>query len=98
MRRITVAVAAFVPKPDTPFAGEAMLPVKELSRRLRAIRDGLRAEPRVRLALESPNWSHLEGILSRGDRGLGKVIAAAEARGGSLAAWQKALRDAGIGG
>jgi radical SAM superfamily enzyme YgiQ (UPF0313 family) len=96
LRRITGAAGAFVPKPGTPFAQKAMPPVRELSRRLRAIRYELRSERRVRLALESPNWSHIEGVLSRGDRRLGQAIVAAEQAGGNLAAWRKALREGGV--
>jgi len=95
--RITVAAGAFVPKPGTLFGQETMPPVAELSRRLRTIRDELRGERRVHIALESPNWSHIEGVLSRGDRRLGEVIAAAEAAGGNLAAWRRALRGMGTG-
>ena len=96
LRRVTVAAGAFVPKPGTPYEREGMLPVRELSGRLRMIREGLRGERRVRLALESANWSYLEGALSRGDRRLGRVIAAAEERGGKLAAWREAFAEAGL--
>lgn len=72
------------------------MPVRELSRRLRTIRDELRKEKHVRLALESANWAVVEGMLSRGDSRLGAVIAAAEAKGGNLAAWREALREAGL--
>jgi radical SAM superfamily enzyme YgiQ (UPF0313 family) len=96
LRRAVVAAGAFVPKPDTPYETEGMLPTAELSRRLRLVRDELRRERRVTLALESPNWSYLEGALSRGDRRLGRVIADAEARGGNLAAWRAAFQRAGL--
>ncbi len=96
LSRVTVAAAAFVPKPDTPYEQEPMMPVRELSRRLRTIRDELRKEKHVRLALESANWAVVEGMLSRGDSRLGAVIAAAEAKGGNLAAWREALREAGL--
>jgi len=93
LKRVRVAAGAFVPKPHTPYEREAMLPVKELSGRLRAIRDELRGERRVVVALESVNWSYLEGALSRGDRRLGPVIVAAEKAGGNLAAWRRAFRE-----
>ncbi len=96
LRRVTVAAGAFVPKPHTRYQREPMMPVRDLSRRLRAIREGLRREGRVRLALESANWSVIEGVLSRGDRKLGAVIAAAESRGGKLAAWRRAMKNAGL--
>ena len=73
-----------------------MLPVRELSRRLRVVRAGVRREKKVRLALESANWSAIEGVLSRGDRRLGEVIVKAEAGGGSLGAWREAMREAGV--
>ncbi len=92
LRRLTVAAGAFVPKPHTPFEGEAMLPTRELSRRLRVVREGLRREKRVRVALESANWSVVEGVLSRGDRRLGEVIVKAEEGGGKLGAWRGSLR------
>jgi radical SAM superfamily enzyme YgiQ (UPF0313 family) len=98
LRRVTVAAGAFVPKPGTPYEGEGMLPVRELSRRLRMIREGLRREKRVRLALESANWSYVEGVLSRGDRRLGEVIVRAEEGGGKLAAWREAIRGLGVSG
>ena len=98
LRRVTVAAGAFVPKPGTPFEGEGMPRVRELSRRLRAIREGLRREKRVRLAFESANWSVIEGVLSRGDRRLGEVIVRAEEGGGNLAAWRDAMREAGVTG
>jgi len=95
LSRLTVAAGAFVPKPHTPYEHEAMLPVPELSRRLRAIRDSLRGERKVTLALESANWSHIEGLLARGNRELGETIIAAEEGGGSLGAWRRALGKGG---
>jgi len=94
--RLTVAAAGFVPKPGTPYEREPMVPPAELSRRLRAVRDELRNERGVKLALESANWSYLEGILSRGDRRLGRAIARAEELGGNLAAWRRALAETGV--
>ncbi|MBN1458161.1 MAG: radical SAM protein, partial [Armatimonadetes bacterium] len=94
LRSVTVAAGAFVPKPDTPYEHENMLPARELSRRLRVLRESLRRERRVRLTLESPNWSVVEGVLSQGDRRLGEVIVQAEAGGGNLAAWREAMKEA----
>jgi len=39
---LTVAAGAFVPKPHTPYEEEVMPPVRELSRRLRFLREALR--------------------------------------------------------
>ncbi len=96
LSHITVAAGAFVPKPETPYEGGAMLPVAELSRRLRFLREALRGERHVTLALESANWSYLEGALSRGDRRVGEVVIAAEEGGGNLSAWKRAFAGAGL--
>jgi radical SAM superfamily enzyme YgiQ (UPF0313 family) len=96
MSRVTVAAGPFVPKAGTPFEGEGMLPARELSRRLRAVRDALRGEAGIRLAFESANWGHIEGALSRGDRRLGRVIVEAEREGGNLAAWRRAFKRADL--
>jgi len=96
LRSLTVAAGAFVPKPGTPYENQAILPARELSRRLRVIRESLRRERRVRVALESPNWSVVEGVLSQGDRPLGEVIVKAEAGGGNLAAWREAMKAANL--
>ena len=85
-----------MPKPGTPYENQAILPARELSRRLRVIRESLRRERRVRVALESPNWSVVEGVLSQGDRPLGEVIVKAEAGGGNLAAWREAMKAANL--
>ncbi len=96
LSRLAVAAGAFVPKPDTPYQSESMLPVTDLSRRLRYIKNELRSERGVHVTLESANWSHIEGALSRGDRRLGSVIVDAEANGGNLAAWRHAFQKVGL--
>ena len=85
-----------MPKPHTQWEMEGMPSARELSRRLRILRDALRREPVVRLAFESANWAHIEGVLSRGDRRLGTVVAAADGHGRNLAAWRRALGEAGL--
>jgi len=94
--RLTVALGGFVPKPHTPYEREPMLPVAALSRRLRTIRDELRGVRRVTVAVESANWSQIEGVLARGDRRLGEVIAAADAAGARLSDWRDAFRRLGV--
>lgn len=96
LARVTVAAGGFVPKPLTPYERERMLPTAELARRLRQVREALRRERHVVLALESANWSHVEGVLSRGDRRLGPALVRAEQLGGNLAAWRRALAEAGL--
>ena len=69
---------------------------EEIEGKLERIRSRLAREPRVRFHFESPTWSLIQGLLSRGDRRLGGVLAAVAERGNSLASWRSELRRAGI--
>jgi radical SAM superfamily enzyme YgiQ (UPF0313 family) len=93
-RQMVVSACGFVPKPGTPLEREAMAPPEEMRRKLGRIRDALKGEPRVRLRFESPGWTLIQGLLSRGDRRLGRRLARIAERGNSLSAWRQELRSA----
>ncbi|HEX4461050.1 MAG TPA: TIGR03960 family B12-binding radical SAM protein, partial [Polyangia bacterium] len=101
---VTVSVSSHVPKPHTPFQWCAMDSMDELDRKQKILRDCARDE-RVTLKHHDVGVSHVEGILSRGDRRLADVIEAVWRDGGrfcgwdehfSLARWNRALDDAGV--
>jgi len=86
--RVNVTVASFIPKPHTPLQWEPMAEGEYL----RAVREKLRRAlggRRIRLKFHSIDRSILEGVLSRGDRRLGKVIEAAWRLGARLDAWEE---------
>lgn len=91
--RILASVAAFVPKAHTPFQREAMASAAVLRDRLRRLRRGLRAE-NVHMTAESVGWARIQGILARGDRHLGPMLASLQAP--SLANWKQALQEHGL--
>jgi len=101
---VTVSVSSHVPKPHTPFQWCAMDSIDELHRKQRLLRDVAHDE-RVTLKYHEAGISHVEGILSRGDRRLADVIERVWRDGGrfdgwdeqfSLARWNKALDGAGV--
>ncbi|MBW2618521.1 MAG: radical SAM protein, partial [Deltaproteobacteria bacterium] len=92
LRRLTLSVSSFVAKPQTPFQWAAMTPFKELKRRGKIIKEALKGQKSVRVTLDSPKWAHVEGLISRGDRRVGELLAEVETGGD----WNKALARANL--
>jgi radical SAM family uncharacterized protein/radical SAM-linked protein len=86
--RINVSVTTFVPKPHTPFQWEPQISTDEAFARIDLLKKSL---PRgnYNLKWHDPRQSFLEGVMSRGDRQLAKVIEAAWRRGARLDAWSE---------
>jgi radical SAM family uncharacterized protein/radical SAM-linked protein len=84
--RVTASIGTFVPKPHTPFQWERQLTVEESRERLELIRSHLRGCA-VQLKWHDPQLSFLEGVFSRGDRRLGRLLQAAWRHGARLDAW-----------
>lgn len=84
-KQIKVSVGIFVPKPHTPFQWHGQLSLDESKRRIFRIKDNL---PKgCTLSYHSPRQSYLEGVFSRGDRKLARLIEAAWREGARLDAW-----------
>jgi radical SAM family uncharacterized protein len=102
--RIAVSVAAFVPKPHTPFQWAGQATRETLLQRQGIIQQGLRG-PAIRLSWTDAGASALEAAISRGDRRVGRVIEAAWRKGAKFdawgeqfefARWEEAFREVGI--
>jgi radical SAM family uncharacterized protein/radical SAM-linked protein len=101
---LNVSIAPFVPKPHTPFQWQPQLGLDESMRRIKFVRERLRSKS-IRVKWNNPEASWLEGILSRGDRRLSKVVIEAWQQGArfdswsehlSLDIWEKALERNGL--
>ncbi|MCH5277362.1 MAG: TIGR03960 family B12-binding radical SAM protein [Desulfovibrionaceae bacterium] len=84
---VTVAVSPFVPKTHTPFQWEAQISLADMEERIRYLRDAVRPHKNVALRWHEPAMSHLEGILSRGDRRLAGVVETAYRKGAVFSSW-----------
>ncbi len=102
--QINVSVATFVPKPHTPFQWQPQLSMAEAGKRLNQLRKLL---PRkgIKLKTNDIHVSFLEGVFSRGDRRLSRLIMQAWHNGVrfdgwsehfNLQQWQKAAEQCGI--
>ena len=91
--RCTVSIGGFVPKPHTPFQWAAQCDHETVDRRLRALKDALRADKEygraIGLRYHDGQPSIVEGLLSRGDRRVGKVIRAVWEGGGRFDGWSE---------
>jgi hypothetical protein len=91
--RCTISIGGFVPKPHTPFQWAAQADAETVNRRVRALKDKVRSDRRygrvitVRYADGEPGM--IEGLLSRGDRRVGKVIEEVWRNGGHFDGWSE---------
>jgi radical SAM superfamily enzyme YgiQ (UPF0313 family) len=86
--RLTLNVSSFVPKAGTPFQWLPMAPTAVLEQRLALLRNRLTSHG-IKIKSESPAWSEVQSVLSRGDEGLVSVLAGME--GVSLSSWRQAV-------
>ncbi len=89
--RVTVSVATFVPKPHTPFQWRPQISREEIVRRQEFLRTRLRGKG-LEFSWDHPEISLLEGVFSRGDRRLSRVLEEAFRRGCRFDAWHDRLR------
>ncbi|MFB4318336.1 TIGR03960 family B12-binding radical SAM protein [Actinomadura sp. 21ATH] len=91
--RCTVSIGGFVPKPHTPFQWAAQCDHETVDRRLRALKDALRSDKEygraIGLRYHDGQPSIVEGLLSRGDRRVGKIIRAVWEDGGRFDGWSE---------
>ena len=89
--RCTVSIGGFVPKPHTPFQWCGQLDAEATDARLRKLRDVIRADRQYGRAIgfryHDGKPGIVEGLLSRGDRRVGKVIRAVWEDGGRFDGW-----------
>jgi radical SAM family uncharacterized protein/radical SAM-linked protein len=84
--KLNVSLSTFVPKSHTPFMWIPQIRLEESRRRIALIRELLK-ESRIRVKWNPPEMSWLEGIFSRGDRRLARVLIKAWQKGARFDAW-----------
>ena len=86
---VTVSLGGFVPKAHTPFQWFGQNGPEELQRKINLVRNVVRGEKRVKVKWHDPHASLAEGITSRGDRRLGRVIERVWRAGGVFQEWSE---------
>ena len=84
----TASVGGFVPKPHTPFQWFGQNGVDELRRKVGLVHDALRKSG-AQVRWHDPEATFAEGIASRGDRRVGRVIERVWRDGGTFQEWSE---------
>jgi radical SAM family uncharacterized protein len=91
--RCTVSIGGFIPKPHTPFQWAAQTDPDVIDARLGKLRDAIRGDRQYGKAIgfryHDGKPGAVEGLLSRGDRRVGKVIEAVWRDGGRFDGWSE---------
>lgn len=91
--RCTVSIGGFVPKPHTPFQWAPQLDPETTDARLQKLRDVIRADKQYGKAIgfryHDGKPGIVEGLLSRGDRRVGRIIRAVWEDGGRFDGWSE---------
>ena len=91
--RCTVSIGGFVPKPHTPFQWASQLDVATTDERLRKLREEVRSDRKFARAIgfryHDGKPGIIEGLLSRGDRRVGRIIEEVWRQGGRFDGWSE---------
>jgi radical SAM family uncharacterized protein len=91
--RCTVSIGGFVPKPHTPFQWCGQLGDEETDVRLGKLRDAIRSDRRygssIGFRYHDGKPGIVEGLLSRGDRRVGRIIEQVWRDGGRFDGWSE---------
>ena len=93
--RLTLSINPFIPKPFTPFQWMAMDHQKSVEKKLQYIKKSLQKNRRIEVLVESPKEAYIQGVLARGDRRLGQVLAACALDRGSKS-FKSEMKRAGL--
>jgi radical SAM family uncharacterized protein len=90
---INLSINPFVPRPDTPFQWCAQDTPEAYDAKIDRLRKGFRAlKGKLHIDFGDPRIAFLEGLLSRGDRRVGRVIETAWKNGAAFDAWRESFR------
>ncbi|MGH3978494.1 MAG: TIGR03960 family B12-binding radical SAM protein [Pseudonocardiaceae bacterium] len=91
--RCTISIGAFVPKPHTPFQWAAQEHPEVIDERLRRLRSEVNSDRKigrnVGMRYHDGKPALIEGLLSRGDRRVGRVIERVWREGGRFDGWSE---------
>ncbi|MCJ7773874.1 MAG: TIGR03960 family B12-binding radical SAM protein [Desulfobacterales bacterium] len=101
---VNVSISTFIPKPHTPFQWESQISLKDSKDKIELIKRGLNLKG-INVKWQNPEVSLIEGLFSRGDRRLSKLLVRAFEKGCKFDGWtdsfdfrlwQEAISESGI--
>ncbi len=88
---MNVSVTTFIPKAHTPFQWHSQISLAESQQKIEWLRQALKPT-KVRFKWQKPEVSWVEGIFSRGDRRLSRLLVAAYHKGCRFDGWSDHFR------
>ncbi|BBB93244.1 MAG TPA: TIGR03960 family B12-binding radical SAM protein [Methylomusa anaerophila] len=89
---LTLSINPFIPKPFTPFQWLPMAYMDLVTSHLKHIQASLKSIKGIEVLIESPKEAYIQGVLSRGDRRLGKVLFDAVIKESGIG-WRRAAKE-----
>ena len=86
---VSCSVGGFVPKAQTPFQWHAQDSLEDLTRKVSLLRQEARKTRGLQIKWHEPAATVAEGIVSRGDRRVGRVIESVWRNGGTFQEWSE---------
>ncbi len=86
---LSLGIAPFVSKRNTPLDGQPFAGIKTVDRRLARLRRGVKG--RVELRAISARWAWVEWVLAQGGRAEGRAVLDAVRAGGAFRDWERAF-------
>lgn len=89
--RVTISVAAFVPKAHTPFQWFGQPPLEELRRKQQVLGEAI-SDRRIKYNYHDARTSYIEAVLARGDRRVAAAVERAWELGNRFDGWTEQFR------
>ena len=93
LRRLTLSVNQFIPKPATPFQWEPLADANLVRKRLRKITQALGREKSISVTHDLPKWNYVQALLSLGDRQVSQILVAVHQKSGN---WAQVFKETHI--
>ena len=90
--RVSISVAVFVPKAQTPFQWDGQIAPEETIRRINLLRNSVKYRA-VDVNWHDPKTSFVEAVMSRGGREVARVVEEAWRRGARFDAWTECFNE-----
>lgn len=90
--RLSISIALFVPKAQTPFQWDGQISSEEALRRVGIIKHAIRSRA-IQVSYHEPKTSLLEAVMSRGDRKTAQLIELAWKKGAKFDAWTEHFNE-----
>ncbi len=88
-----LSINPFISKPHTPFQWEPPINVSALQKTIKALQKSVRHLKIYNADFLDPRWARIQGLISRADATLGKILLHVLEHGGSLGAWRKITKE-----